>query len=156
MWYPSRMFDIAQIQKNQHDFIESFKATDRKYWPAGIPADISSDVGDKPIKNIFTHLNLYEDETTRFSSMTGPVSILHPLELPIVSRAQKSRANWFSVDFEKQYVEWFLVTLNDRKKHLAMDGRNYVYYFSMWVPVYAVDRRGIFVHYGQKVMWEGE
>lgn len=155
-WYPSSMFDIDQLKKNQYDFIESYKKTDPKYWPTHIPVDTPSTVGDEPIERIFTHLNLYEDDVTRFSSMTGPVSILHPLEIPIVSRAQKSRANWFSADFEKQYVEWFLGTLTERKKHIDLDGRKYVYYLSMWVPVYAVYPRGIFVHYGQKLVWENE
>jgi len=147
------MFDIAQLQKNQFDFIESFKQGDRKYWPSYIAFDTPSNVGDGPIERIFTELNKHEDSVTKFSSMTGPVSVLHPLELPIVSRASKSRANWFSDNFEEQYIEWFLYSLKERKKHIELEGRAYIYYLSMWVPVYAVDRRGIFVHYGQKLVW---
>lgn len=159
------MFDIAQLQKNQRDYIESHKA-DLDHWSCDLPKDIPIDVGDKSIEEIFSRLNLNEPAGVRFVSMKGPVDTIGPegQNVPVVSRPGKMRANWFSPSFSTDYFDDVMheVTTTVAIMRENFPNKQYVFYFGMWIPVYAayaakdVFRGGIMYHAGRKPFEIGE
>ncbi len=154
------MFDIAQLQKNQRDYIASHLTRDG--WECDVPKDVPLDLVDEQIALIFTHLNLYEDSELKLWSMKGPVDHI-PLSLPpyaVVSRGAKATVDWFGPTFVADYTQNILRRIEDTRAILRRDYKNFVFYFGMWIPVYAAHaktarcRAGIMLHFSQKVVKE--
>lgn len=152
-------FDIDLLINNQREYIK----TNLSYWEERYPDTVAlmrkrfpteniEQALDSFIKDSFYLLNLTKFDNVVFGTMKGPVDIIAGVPSP--SRPSKLRGNLLALDVINTYVASITNIIRGNVKRLDEQNIPYIYYFSMWIPIYGVNTScgcGLMTHYGQRV-----